>query len=203
MANISKEPANSRSRATAGGSANTGVRHSLDLDKNREGIARQENGRPQKAEPTDEESARFGESWATRWTGDERTFDPRDQQARYALSLPPDGAEDVRVAYARPVSSGEKSSPPADSGIPNDSGLENYTPAEIRMLRQIEALFEQEQLLQGARIFVLVRLSEIRLAGRVPHEDARRCAEALARTVAGVRSVRNQLRIAIRTAPSA
>ncbi|WP_445678601.1 BON domain-containing protein [Radicibacter daui] len=198
MVNTPKEPEKSRRRpAIAGNDAADTTRHSLELEHNREGIARLENGRPQKAEPTYEESARFGESWATRWTGDERTFDPRDQQARYALSLPPEGAADVRVAYARPVAAGE-----ADERRPSDAGLDGYTVLEVRMLRQIEALFERELLLQGARIVVLLRAGDVRLAGRVPHEDARHRAEALARTVAGVRRVRNQLRIAIRTVPA-
>lgn len=198
MVNIPKEPEkSSRQRARTGDDAADNTRHSLELEHNHEGIPRKDNGQPRGGEPTAEESARFGESWAARWTGDDRTFDPRDQQARYGLSLPPDGAENVRVAYARPVAAGE-----GDAGRPSDAGLETYTPGEIRMLRQIEALFEREQLLQGARIVVLVNMGDVRLAGRVPHEDARRRAEALARTVAGVRQVRNQLRIAIRTVPA-
>lgn len=194
MANIPKHPGQLR---RGGDKADAETRHSLELDHNREGIARHINGRPQEAEPTSEEGARFGESWATRWTGDERTYDPRDQQARYALSLSPEGMADVPVAYARPVASGA-----AEPRRPSDAGLENYTPAEVRVLRRIEALFEAEPLLQGARIVVLVQLGEVRLAGRVPHEDARRRAEALARTIAGVRRVRNQLRIAIRMVPA-
>jgi osmotically-inducible protein OsmY len=79
------------------------------------------------------------------------------------------------------------------------------SPSDCDLAQRVKLMIEQRQLLKGARVTISARLGIVTLAGSVPSFHQRQLLHSLARHVAGVLQVCDELEVAhaVRPFPSA
>ena len=130
-------------------------------------------------------------------TGDVETNDERTRAADIAARI--DGVKRVinnlRVAGPQPSGTSGRQTPPPAERTPGEDEIQRVTQSDPVILTQIKTRYAIDPDISALDVHVSVDQGVVTLTGDVADNIVRQRAESLAREVAGVKEVKNQLKV--------